>query len=154
MELALMKTMDGSFRPVTAEDVDAVARVKAGQIVRCKFTRMRNYRFFRKWWALVGFAFEYWEPKLDAPRHKGVVPRKNLDRFRRDLTILAGYYDASYRLDGSVRIEAKSISFSSMDEEEFEKLYSATIDVVLQKVLVGYDRRQLDDIVNQLLGFA
>jgi hypothetical protein len=68
---------------------------------------------------------------------------------------MAGYYDATHRLDGSVRIEAKSISFANMTADNFAELYSNTIDAVLKHILTNYSRDDLDDTVEQLmLGFA
>ena len=159
MEANFIKIQGGHLVPASDQDKEIVDKIKAGQVVSVKFSRMRNYQFFKKWWALVNFAFDYWEsPELHADPErkwmKKVKPEKNLDRFRKDLTILAGYYEAHYRLDGSVRIEAKSISFSNMSEDEFEKLYSATIDVVLKSVCTQYTEEMLDSVVDQALSFA
>ena len=85
---------------------------------------------------------------------KKVTPEKNFDRFRKDIIVLAGYYDATYRLNGDTRIEAKSISFGSMSEDEFEKLYSACVDVILQYVCTQYDGKMLDEVVEQAMAFA
>ncbi|WP_375710215.1 DUF1367 family protein [Klebsiella quasipneumoniae] len=51
-------------------------------------------------------------------------------------------------------MRAKSIRFGRMKQETFEKLYSAVADVLLQKVLVTYSRRDLDNVVNRILGFV
>lgn len=154
MELIVIKTPQGALIPADSQTAERLGKVKTGQGIRLKGTRMRNYQFHKKWWALVEFAFDHWEPAaLDDPRWKGVTPEKSLDRFRKDLTILAGHYEASYRLDGSVRIEAKSVSFARMDQEEFERLYSDTINAVLKHVLTNYDRDKLDAVVEQLLRF-
>lgn len=145
----------GLLAPLEEEDVDYVNRLRVGQVIRGEFRRQRNYLFLQKWFCLAKFAYEHWEPSgLEGPKWKGVAPEKSFERFRRDLIILAGYYDASYRLDNSVRIEARSISFGSMGQEEFEALYSATVDVVLKHVLKDYTRKDLDKIVDQILGFA
>lgn len=156
MELRVIKTPAGALVPADSESAEMLSRVKTGRALRMKSTQMRerNVRFFRKWWALVDFAFDNWEPaELDDPRWKGVTPEKTKDRFRKDLTILAGYYEASYRVDGSVRIEAKSIAFGRMSEDEFERLYSNTINAVLKHILTHYDRDQLDAVVEQILRF-
>lgn len=165
MKINLVKVVGGAefaataLVPVTDEDRELLGKIGAGEIVTVELRRMRNYQFFRKWWALVNFAFDYWEPPNlpDDPDRtwlRKVAPQKSKDRFRKDLTILAGYYDAHYRLDGSVRIEAKSISFGSMTEDEFEKLYSATIDVVLKHVLTNYTEPELQYVVDEALRFA
>ena len=58
------------------------------------------------------------------------------------------------RTDGTVRIKAKSISFASMDEEEFERLYQATLTVLLERVLVGMSDADIERIQNNLLSYA
>lgn len=131
--------------------------LKIGESVRCKVTRMspRNAQFFRKWWSLVKFAYENWEPgEVHDDRLGTIQPQKSFDRFRKDLTILAGHYHADIRLDGSTRIEAKSISWGKMTEDQFADLYSKTIDVILQRVLTHYTREDLDDVVSKILGYA
>ena len=159
MEANFIKLPGGHLVPASDQDKELVDKIKAGTVVKFKFTRMRNYQFFRKWWALVNFAYDYWEPpelpeEPERKWKKPVTPEKDIDRFRKDVTILAGYYDAFYRIDGSVRIEAKSISFSNMSQDEFEKLYSATIDVVLKHVCTQFTGEMLDQVVDQALSFA
>ena len=159
VEAKFLKLQGGHLVPASDEDKEVVDKIKTGEIVNLKFTRMRNYQFFKKWWALVNFAYDYWEPP-ELPEDpekkwlKHVTPEKNLDRFRKDLTILAGYHEATYRLNGDTRIEAKSISFSSMSEDEFEKLYSATVDVVLKHVCTQFTGEMLDQVVDQAMSFA
>jgi len=83
-------------------------------------------------------------------------PQKNFDRFRKDLVILAGYYEISIRVDGSTRIEAKSLRFDKMDNEEFAACYSAIIDVLLAKIpsMAHMTKDEVDETVNKILSFA
>jgi hypothetical protein len=107
-------------------------KLKAGETVKVEVNRVRNYRFLKKYFALLNIAFENWEPGEVSSKYG--KPEKNFDRFRADITILSGYFDTTVRLDGSVRIEPKSISFTQMSEEEFEQLYSKTIDLLVKHV--------------------
>lgn len=153
--LALTKTSSGALLPATAADAEKIGKLKVGQVLRGEWKKQRNYKFHCKWWTLVEFAFDHWEPgEIDDHRLKGQAPEKNLERFRKDLIILTGRYEATHRLDGTVRIEAKSISFASMDNEEFEKLYSDTINVILKHVLKNYSFDQLDGVVANLMSFT
>lgn len=152
MELILAKAPNGSLVPVDQQAMDELAKLKVGQGVRVKVTRMRNYKFHRKLFALLNVAFDAWEPL--ALEYKGEKVAKNFERFRSDVTVLAGYYEATVNLRGETRLEPKSISFSSMDQDEFEKLYSAVIDVVLQRILTNYTRDDLDNVVEQVLRFS
>ena len=159
MEANFIKLTGGHLVPASDQDKAIIDKIKVGQVLKFTFTRMRNYKFHKKWFALVGLAFDYWEPTAlpDDPEKKWmkrVTPEKNFDRFRKDITIRAGHYDAYYRLDGSVRIEAKSISFGDMSEETFEKLYSDTINVVLKQIYKNYTEDDLNSLVAQVMSFS
>jgi hypothetical protein len=143
-EVILEKMHGGLLRPATDADAEVIGKLKLGEGIRVKFSRVRNYRFHRKLFALMHVAFDAWEPAAG----------KNFERFRKDLTILAGYYEVVTRLDGSSILEPKSWSFSNMDETEFEGLYSKIADVILQKVLTNYTRDDLDRVVDTVLGFV
>jgi hypothetical protein len=155
-EVFFRKIGDGLFQVDGDLDAAKVATVKLDQVIKCVFTRPRNYKFFKKWWKMIEFAYDHWEPgELQIPRWKHVKPQRDLNAFRKDVTIMAGHYDAFYRIDGSVRIEAKSISFGKMTEEDFENFYSRCVNVILQRILTNYTREDLDRVVEQLLlGFA
>ena len=56
---------------------------------------------------------------------------KNMDHLRRDLIISAGFYEERYSFDGEQIREAKSISFGSMDEDEFQELYNRVLDEIV-----------------------
>ena len=109
----------------------------------------RNYKFHKKFFALLNVAFQHWEPG-ELENKFGVV-EKSFEQFREDVTILAGYYEQSFRLDGSVKTRAKSISFAAMDDEEFSKFYSSVLDVLIKKVLVGWSIEQVDAEIGTFL---
>jgi len=152
-EASFVKHPNGILVPASQNDVDYLDGIKTGDVIKGKFSKVRNGMFFRKWWALVGFLYDHWEPE-SAPGQVKMVPQKNFDRFRKDLTIFAGFYEMFYRLNGDVKVEAKSISFGSMDELEFEQLYSKTIDVGLQRILKNYTSDDVDRVVENLLRFS
>lgn len=154
MEIYLIKHSNQYLTPATDESIDLLDKVKAGSVVKCKISTVRNGKFFKKWWALVNFAFEHWEPGEIEHNGDRFLPKKNSETFRKHLTVLAGYYESSYGIDGKLRIEPESISFSAMTEEEFAKLYSATFDVVLGKILTNYSESELEDVVlEKMRGF-
>lgn len=76
------------------------------------------------------------------------------DQFRKDVTIMAGYYDPVFTVHGDVKLEAKSLQWSKMTEDDFAKLYSATIDVILQKVLPDLDESDLLEAIERTLSYA
>jgi len=149
VDLAFSKGIGGQVIPADPATVEAWNKIKLGEVVRADFKRARNPKFHRKYFALLNLAFDHWNPEL--PEIHGMKAEKSFEQFRKDLTILAGYYTVSVRLNGEARVEAKSISFASMDEAEFEKLYSATIDVILKRVMQWADREEIERLVDQIL---
>ena len=150
--ISVMKAPNGSLVPADTQSADLVAKMKVGQGLELSFKRNRNVKFHRKFFSLLNYAFDAWEP--EERTYKGISVGKNFDQFRRDVTILAGFYDASFRLDGEVRLTAKSISFSNMDEEEFERLYSSVIDVLLQRIFINQTRGDIANVVNNILAYG
>jgi len=152
MKVYLSKTISG-LMPIDPDSVSWFNKLKPGAAVKGEFKQIRNYQFHKKYFALLTIAFDNWEPgEIDSKYGK---PEKNFDRFRKDLTILAGFYENTVRLDGSVRIEPMSISFGKMDAETFADLYSKTIDVLIKHVYKqNMDAEELNEIVEQYLRFG
>jgi len=155
MELLLQKTVQGLI-PADDEAVQKYSKIKLGAIVRTETSEMRNAAFFRKWWALVKLTFDIWSDSAPTVEHKGVQVLPDFDRFRKDVTILAGFYKPVFNVKGELRLEPESLAWGSMDEERFEKLYSATIDAILQKVLpkAGLSEQELRRMVDEVVRFA
>jgi Protein of unknown function (DUF1367) len=150
MDVMLTKLPGGVLGPLDDSQAELLNRLPADTLLRCKLTRARNPRFHRKFFALVLVGFDAFDPIAE---YKGFAIEKNLKAFREDVTIMAGYYIATMRPDGTARLRAKSISFASMDQTEFENLYNAVANVLLQKVLTRYTRADLDAVVSRLVGF-
>lgn len=151
-EIVLMKVPGGALVPADQAGVDYLAKFKLGAGVKVKVTRHNNVAFHRKMFVLLELAYDAWEP--EPVLYKGEPVSKSKEQFREDLTILAGFYESAIRLDGTIRLTAKSWSFSSMDDAEKEKLYSAIINVVLAKVLTKYTRDDLNRVIDNLLSFT
>lgn len=129
--------------------------LQPGEMAQAEFVIPRNYLFHKKFFALLNFGFEHWEPERKHKTYKGRPVAKNFEQFREDVTILAGYFEQTFDLHGRMRLKAKSIKFSSMDDAEFEALYSAVVDVLLARVFTKYkDRAELDAIIEKLMGFV
>ncbi len=130
-----------------------IKKMKFGELAHSDFRRVRNYKFHKKYFALVMFAFDQWEPQ-GGLMYQGQPVMKNKERFRKDVAILAGFFESTVNLKGEVRLEAKSISFAQMDEIEFEALYNATLNVILSRVLTQFTRADLDEVIDKLLRFG
>lgn len=152
MKIYLYKLSNGTLAPNDNQAIEYLNSLKSNQVVSCSISKPRNYGFHRKFFALLQVAYDAWNaPDIE---YNGQPIHKNFERFRHDVTILAGYYDASVNLKGEVRLDAKSISFAQMNQDEFEKLYSSVIDVILRKILTHYTRSDLDYQVEKILNFS
>lgn len=130
-------------------------KLEAGEISLVEFVFPRNPKFHRKFMALVTIGFNAWEPNRKRKSYKGIAMEKNFNQFRKDITILAGYSTQTFDLRGRMVLDAQSISFSSMDDVQFEGLYQSVITVLLREVCVHYkDRAELDGVVERVLNFA
>ena len=124
--------------PLYNSDHDLKQRLRVGSTVRCRVSLPRNYRFHKKFFALVRLTFD----NLPLP----LVERWNvrsendmLRRFKHDL----GYYSSTVNDFGEREIEYRSISFAAMDEEEFERFYNGSVNLVLDKYIRGLEREDL-----------
>ena len=141
------KLPNGTLMPDDKGTVEWLAKIKTGDGVFGDFKRPRNYQLHKKWFVLVNYAFEMWEPGEG-------MPEKNFERFRQDMTILAGYFDHVPRIDGTIDIVAQSISFAKMTQDTFDALYFATVDAVLKWVLRTYTREDLDHVMKEIARFG
>lgn len=120
MKLHLKKKLNGLLEPAFPSDQEALKKVAVGEIYEYETKKPRNIMHHRKFFALIKMVFENQEGY------------NNVDALREDLIIAAGYYDSHVNFDGETKLRPRSISFSSMPQDEFEKLYEAVLDVVVK----------------------
>lgn len=142
--------------PVDENGKKLVAAVALGEGFSVEIKKARNIKFHRLFFALLNFAFEMWDPP-ESREFRGQKIQKNFDRFREEVLILAGHYEPTYSLDGSLKLEAKSIAFANCDEHEFKTVYSAVLDVVWERIFRQAHFRSKDEVegvVAQLLAYG
>lgn len=160
-ELFLLKTPHGLV-PSADSDAAIMDKWRTGDLIKCEVSRPRNPQFLRKFFVLLNYAFDSWEPSYNLDTlpsgmriSKDSAPEKHFDRFRKDITIACGHYELVVNIKGDVRAEAKSISFASMDEDQFSELYESAITYLIKHaILTNQDRDEVDAVVEQLLSFA
>lgn len=155
MEILMEKTLSGHLAPINEEEAELMKKLKLGGIVECKITNKRNPGFHRKFFALLKVGYDAWTETSVRPMYQGMPVQPSMERFRKDVTILAGHYTATYNLKGEVRLEAESISFANMDQDVFEELFSSVINVLLRGVLSNgtYTEESLRQHVDRVLAF-
>lgn len=132
-EYYLRKLPGGTLIPATEQDAERLQSVKNGSLVKAEIKVPRNERFLSKFIMMLSYAFNFWEPEL--PEKNGIIPVRDFDSFRKDITILAGFREAVVDIRGNVKWVAKSISFAKMEEEEFAQVYKAVFAVLWRLIL-------------------
>lgn len=158
MDLIFQKGATGLI-PACSEATEWLAKKKLGATIAVEPHEMRNGAFHRKWFGLVQLAFDYWSESAATIEYRGVPVLPEFERFRKDVTISAGFYYPVVNLKGEVRIEAESLKWASMSEERFTKLFDATIQVLLQRVFNGtvcksWTEAELRRVASEILEFA
>lgn len=156
MDCVFQRVRGNMLVPVDPNAEKLVSSVKVGDGIAVQARKKRSLGFHKKFFSLLQLAFDVWEP-TGQKVWKGVPIRKDFERFREDITILAGHYDVAYGLNGDVRLTAKSISFANCEEHEFEAVYQAVLDVVWDKILREANFRskaEVERVVNQLMGYS
>lgn len=149
MKLDMIKGYGGVLSPASDEVAEKLAKFKSGDIYPIEIKRARNSRFHGKVFKFFEFCFSHWS--ADKTQWENMDSASQGESFRKQLTIQAGYFNTAYSLDGTgFVIEAKSLSFGSMDQEEFEACYSALINAAIKNVFAG----TTDEVIlNRLQGF-
>lgn len=118
-KIALIRTLSG-FKPAYDSDIELSKKIKLNEIYVYDFKKPRNYEFHKKFFALINMVYQNQEQYT------------NIEYLRKDLIIESGKYYLRYDFNGIEIKEAKSISFSSMDDIEFNELYNSVIDVIIK----------------------
>lgn len=125
MKINLLNTLDG-FKLATDADYELKRKLKLGKVYQFETKLLRNYDFHRKYFALINCAFEYQNEKTQ-------LHFKTVDNFRKYVEVSAGHCDIFYSPSLKDWTEVpKSISFSTMDNDEFSELYERVKDVLFK----------------------
>lgn len=148
MEIQMVKQPGGMFVPAFDSDAERLEKFKSGCVYPVEVRLTRNPEFHKKVFAFFKFCFEHWAADKTDERFK--TNAAQFDTFRKNLTVLAGYKEVTFTIDGRVRVEPKSLSFANMEQPEFEECYSALINAAIKHV---FDNTKDQNTLNQLQGF-
>ena len=100
-------------------DFEEKKKLKLDQVYKVSITKPRNYQFHKKFFALVKIGCEN-SKNVDMP----------FNAYRNYITIKSGYADI-YQTPKGTYVQAKSISFSNMDEDEFTEVFNKVLDKII-----------------------
>ncbi len=137
-EIYLVKSLDGKFTPAQDSDYEMAKNIKVGETYKFKFSKPRNYRFLKKFFALINLVYHNQDHYT------------SIDALRYDLTIESGFFvDRPNKFTGEMIREAKSISFASMDEVEFSDLYNKFLDTIVR--VFGWDGEAIEENISEFM---
>lgn len=120
MEIYLRNTLNGLI-PLYPSDFDEKRKLKLGQDYKADIIFPRNIGFHKKFFALINIGFE--NTKLDM----------SIKAYRHYIVIKAGFFTA-YSTPNGMFYEPDSISFSNMQQDEFQDVYSRVLDKIIEDI--------------------
>ncbi len=136
-DIYMMKGADGAFHMTDELSIEHGQSLALGEVYKFVCTKPRNYAFHKKYFALLTLAFKNQE-KYDTFEH-----------FRDSVTMQAGHYKTIIAVGtGETLFIPKSISFANMDEIQFAKLYSNTLNVILKYFMQNTTQEELERVLN------
>ena len=135
MKLTIVKQLNNTFKAAYDNDYEKMKKLKVGDFLECDIRKPRNYKFHKKYFALLNLLFQNQE------RYK------HLEDLRHDIIIECGYFTIREDINGHEIRKPDSLSFAKMDEHAFTELYSRTVDVIVK--YFNFDRQEIIDNVEQ-----
>jgi hypothetical protein len=139
--ICLVKTKHGTFAPAFNEDIETAKKYKVGEIYAGEIWKRRNIKFHKKWFALLNICFDNQE-RFDV-----------IDHFRDEFLLKSGHYRMHITAKGKTVYLIKSISFKNMDDIKFGELYEKSFTVALKNYCKGNTREEIENNIDQILGF-
>ena len=127
----------GKIIPLYDSDYEVFRKLKKNKPLKFKVTQERNYKFHKKFMALVNMVFENQDRYTD------------ITNLRYDLTIESGFFKEHIDFNGEIKRTAESISFANMDEMQFQQVYSKFIDTVIR--IMKWDNQMIEDNLESYL---
>ena len=131
------RVTDIGLIPMYDSDLDEKHRLRIGDNVLCTIKRPRNYEFHKKYFALLRLTVANL-PHLIHQQMQIFTEEDLLDCLKIDLGLFTTRWHGGRQI-----VKTGSISFAKMDNTEFEKFFSRSVDAILRIYLRGTDRQAL-----------
>ena len=136
MKITLIKSLNNTFKICYDSDYEKAKKIKVNEPYEYEFKNVRNLGHHRKYFALLNLVVNNTEKF------------KDVNHLRMILAIECGHYEELINpLSGEITIVPKSISFSSMGQDEFSELYSKSLYYCCK--VLGVEKCEIIDEINQ-----
>jgi hypothetical protein len=140
--LFLTRTLAG-FAPADQDSADAIKGYKIGEVYRAGIVKPRIHKNNGRWWKLC---------ELIRDNTEGYASKEQVSDH---IKILCGHTTTVHsKLTGEMYHLPNSISFSALDEIEFQDVWKRAVHAVDEHILPGVGEDQIKYEVEKLLGLA
>lgn len=134
----LIAKKDYYLIPAWDEDKEIFNKLSQGEIVEAKTLSQRNLQFHRKYFKLLQIAVS------NMPEHlEKYYP--TVDILRQAIMFEIGAFETFTDLQGNIYRKAKSITFDKMEQEEFERIYRDTLDILLKYIFKDMSKEEFEE---------
>ena len=130
--LLVAKTIGGRLAPIDDAGREAIDKLRVGDIVRVEMKRPRNVDHHRKLFALLELIL------------RNQTRYASMDALLDAIKVFVGHCTVMKLRDGREVYVPKSISFSAMDQTEFDQFFDRVVKVVTEQIIPGLDRKDLE----------
>ena len=146
MQLYMRKNENGHLVPSDDISLGVYERkIKTGRDYLFEAKSPRNPRFHKKFWALLKTVYD------------AQYKFSNVEGLKAFLLVKSGYFTGFLGSEGQYMCIPDSISFASMDEENFSKVYDACIDTSIsfleEQGIFSYNNENLKEIISEIVRF-
>jgi hypothetical protein len=147
VKIKFIKQSGGLLCPASDIESDKMTRFKTGETYEIDIRLTRNAKFHGKVFKFFTFCYQHWSG--ERTHWKFQDEAMQFESFRKELIKLAGFTVIVWNIDGTFTIEAKSLAFSSMSQEEYESCYKALIQAAMSNIFNSAD----EDTMQKLYSF-
>lgn len=139
------KSLRELYAPKYETDIDNSRKLGLGSEIVASSSKkdIRNVGHHRKYFALLKLAWENMPEKYSKLF-------ANIEEFRTEVKMQIGCREKRVSISGNEYWIPKSMAFDSMGQEEFEGVYSKTLDFICEYILPGVSS---DEIEAQIIDF-
>lgn len=138
----LVEKLEDALHPTDEASKTAIRQIPERTIVKIQVSVPRNIRHHRMFFALINLVFDAQrEPRL-FPTHEALLDA---------LKIAIGHVREVRGIRGEIYIVPDSISFGRMDNIAFREFFDAAVRVIIEKILPGVDKRDLEQRIYDIL---
>jgi len=116
-----LRRIGKTLLPADRSSEEILDKMPQGKVMRVEDRFPRNYKFHKKFFSMLETMFDMQEHFTE------------FEAFRYWITMKASWFEVIEAPNGYQLFRPKSIAFSKMDNEEFEKLYNTVIDTFVSE---------------------